>query len=153
MEPPPEQLPSTEAAVIAIREIAREFELTVRVTDDIGADRSARRTAAGAFAVTDEDGSLPHEAHAELSGSPAVEVELYSEGDAKVTVEGVEFHDLPRDVVPDFLRSVYGGAAHVKGRFFPPGYWLVVPLPGGRALKELVLSGPVLSPWLSRSVR
>ncbi|WP_030543724.1 hypothetical protein [Streptomyces albus] len=150
---PPSQLPSTEAAVTAIREIAREFELAVRVTDDIGADRSARRTAAGAFAVTDEDGSLPHEALVELSGSPGVEVELYSEGDARIAVDGVEFHDLPRDVVPGFLRSVYGGAAYVKGRFLPPGYWLVVPLPGGPDYRELVLSGPLLSPWLSRSVR
>ncbi|MBQ0983313.1 hypothetical protein KBZ10_01905 [Streptomyces sp. F63] len=152
MEPPP-HLPSTEAAVTALRQIAREFELTVRVTDDIGADRSARRTAAGAFAVTDEDGSLPHEAHVELTGSPGVEVELYSEGDAKITVDGVEFHDLPRAVVPDFLRAVYGGTAHVRGRLLPPGYWLVVPLPGGPCYRELVLSGPLLSPWLRRSVR
>ncbi|CAM5354759.1 hypothetical protein STANM309S_03434 [Streptomyces tanashiensis] len=42
----------------------------------------------------------------------------------------IEFADVPRDAVPAFLRSVHGGLAHVKGRFFPPGWWLIVPLPG-----------------------
>jgi hypothetical protein len=41
---------------------------------------------------------------------------------------------------------------HVKGTVFPPGWWLIVPLPGDETYKELVPRG-ALSPWLSRSVR
>ncbi|MFD9790822.1 hypothetical protein ACFWXK_07695 [Streptomyces sp. NPDC059070] len=145
-------LPTTESVVTAIREIARAHDLVVEVTDDIGADRSSRRGSADAFAVLDPDGSLPHEAFVELGGSPAVTVQVFAEDDAKVTVDGVEFNDLPRDSVPAFLRSVYGGLAYVKGRFFPPGWWLVVPLPGDETYKELVLGG-MLSPWLSGRVR
>ncbi|MGK4584253.1 hypothetical protein [Kitasatospora sp. HPMI-4] len=146
------QLPTTEAAVTAIREIARLHHLDVTVTDDIGADRTSRRTSAGAFAVADPDGSLPHEAFVELGGSPAVTVQLFPEGDARITVDGVEFADVPRDSVPGFLRSVYGGLARVKGRFFPPGQWLTVPLSGDETYRELVPSG-ALTPWLARSIR
>ncbi|MEU5434001.1 hypothetical protein AB0G73_11565 [Streptomyces sp. NPDC020719] len=145
-------LPSTESAVTAIREIASAYNLAVEVTDDIGADRSSRRTSSGAFAVLDPDGSLPHEAFVELGGSPAVTVQVFAEDDAKITVDGVEFNDVPRDAVPAFLRSVYGGLAYVKGRFFPPGWWLVVPLPGDETYKEIVLGG-TLTPWLSGRVR
>ncbi|MER5730133.1 hypothetical protein ABT084_17635 [Streptomyces sp. NPDC002138] len=145
-------LPSTEAAVTAIREIADDRRLTMTVTDDIGADQTSRRTSAGAFATLDPDGSLPHEAFVELAGSPAVSVRLFPEGDAKITVDDVEFHDVPRDSVPAFLRSVYGGLAHTKGRFFPPGQWLVVPLPGDETYKELI-AGTTLTPWLARSAR
>ncbi|MCW7941309.1 hypothetical protein AAW14_04395 [Streptomyces hygroscopicus] len=145
-------LPTTEAAVTAIRGIAREHGLPLTVTDDIGADRTSRRTAAGAFTVVDPDGSLPHEAFVELGGSPAVTVQLFPEGDAKITVEGVDFEDVPRDSVPGFLRSVYGGVAYVRGRFFPPGQWLIVPLPGDETYKELILH-TMLSPWLARNVR
>ncbi|MEU7045761.1 hypothetical protein AB0A77_32525 [Streptomyces varsoviensis] len=143
---------STEAAVVAVRAVAREYGLAIEVTDDIGADRSARRSAAGVGAVTDADGSLPHEAYIELGGSPRIDIELYSEGDAKISVDTVEFHDVPRDSVPDFLRSVYGGLAHVKGRFFPPGWRLVVPLPGDETYKELILRH-ALTPWLGSRVR
>ncbi|MFD9031470.1 hypothetical protein ACFVZW_10020 [Streptomyces sp. NPDC059567] len=145
-------LPTTESAVAAIREIAREYGLEMTVTDDIGADEISRRTSAGAFTVLDPDGSLPHEAFVELGGSPAVSVQLFAEDDAKITVDGVEFEDVPRDSVPAFLRSVHGGLAHVKGKFFPPGWWLVVPLPGDETYKELVLQG-MLSPWMSRQAR
>ncbi|MEU8520417.1 hypothetical protein [Streptomyces sp. NPDC048577] len=145
-------LPTTESAVTAIREVAREFDLEMSVTDDIGADRTSRRTSSGAFAVLDPDGSLPHEAFIELGGRPAVTVQVFPEDDAKITVDGLEFADVPRDSVPAFLRSVHGGLAHVKGRFFPPGWWLVVPLPGDETYKELVLRG-TLSPWMSGQVR
>ncbi|WP_406861956.1 hypothetical protein ABZO31_16375 [Streptomyces sp. HUAS MG47] len=145
-------LPTTESAVTAIREIARSENRELTVTDDIGADRTSRRTSAGAFAVLDPDGSLPHEAFVELGGSPAVSVQLYPEDDARITVDGVEFADVPRDSVPAFLRSVYEGLAHVKGRFWPAGWWLVVPLPGDETYKELVLAG-TLTPWLSSRVR
>ncbi len=74
------QLPSTEATVVAIRETAAEYGRAARVTHDIGADRSARRTAAGAFTVTDPDGGLPHEAYVEIPGSPHVAVEVYRSG-------------------------------------------------------------------------
>ncbi|MET9350858.1 hypothetical protein [Streptomyces termitum] len=148
----PPHLPSTQAAVEAVRALAREFALEMTVTDDIGADQTSRRTSAGAFVVLDEDGSLPHEAFVELGGSPSVTVRLFPEDDALITVDGVDFHDVPRDAVPGFVRAVHTGLAHVKGRFFPPGQWLIVPVPGGATYKELV---PLLTltPWLSSSVR
>lgn len=145
-------LPTTEAAVTAIRALAEEFRLSVSVTDDIGADRTSRRTSAPLFTVTDPDGSLPHEAFVELAGPPSVSVRLFPEDDAKITVEGVEFHDVPRDSVPAFLRSVYGGLAFTRGRRFPPGQWLVVPLPGDETYKELIPLS-FLTPWLARSAR
>ncbi|MFF9427317.1 hypothetical protein ACWEPZ_02275 [Streptomyces sp. NPDC004288] len=145
-------LPTTEAAVTAIREIAREFHLEMTVDDSIGADQTSRRTSSGAFAVLDPDGSLPHEAYVELGGSPSVTVQVYPEDDARITVDGIEFADVPRDAVPAFLRSVHGGLAHVKSRFFPPGWWLVVPLPGDVTYKELV-TGVTLTPWMSARVR
>lgn len=67
-------------------------------------------------------------------------------------VEGIECHDIPRDTVPAFLRSLYDGLAHVKGRAFPPGWRLVVPLPGDRAHKEVIPSAGLTS-WLSGRVR
>ncbi|MEU5211466.1 hypothetical protein [Streptomyces sp. NPDC020742] len=149
---PHPHLPTTEAAVAAVREVAHAHRLELTVTDDIGADRTSRRTAAGAFTVLDPDGSLPHEALVELGGSPAVTVRLFPEDDALITVEGVEFADVSRDAVPAFLRSVYGGLAHVRTRFFPPGQWLVVPLPGDETYREPVLPAG-LSPWLARRVR
>lgn len=145
-------LPTTESAVAAIREIAREFGLEMTVTDDIGADQTSRRTSAGAFTVLDPDGTLPHEAFVELGGSPSITVRLYPEGDATITVEDVEFADVPRDSVPAFLRSAHGGLAYVKGRFFPPGWRLIVPLPGDETYKELIV-GVSLTPWLSGRVR
>lgn len=145
-------LPSTEAAVIAVREVAKAYSLEVTVTDDIGTDQTSRRTSAGAFVVTDADGSLPHEAFVELGGVPAVTVQVFPEDDARITVDGVVFDDVPRDSVPAFLRSVYGGTAYVRSRFLPPGQWLVVPLPGDETYKELV-PRTMLSPWLSRSFR
>ncbi|WP_367436283.1 hypothetical protein [Streptomyces celluloflavus] len=144
-------LPTTEAAVTAIREIADEYHLELTVTDDIGADQTSRRTSSGAFTVLDADGSLPHEAFVELGGSPAVSVQIFPEDDARITVDSVTFADVPRDSVPAFLRSVYGGLAHVKGRTFPPGQWLVVPLPGDETYKELIFRG--LSPWMARTFR
>ncbi|RPF44029.1 hypothetical protein EDD96_0546 [Streptomyces sp. Ag109_G2-6] len=146
------RLPTTESAVRAIREIAEEYRRTATVTDDIGADRTSRRTAADPFATLDPDGSLPHEAFVEVDGTPAVSVRLHPEGDAKITVDHVEFHDVPRDAVPAFLRSVYGGLAHTRGRFFPPGLWLVVPLPGDEVYKEPVTSLHP-TPWLLRNSR
>ncbi|MFE7098617.1 hypothetical protein [Streptomyces erythrochromogenes] len=145
-------LPTTESAVAAIRAVAAEHRRAVTVTEDIGADRTSRRSSAPLFAVADPDGSLPHEAFVELGGSPAVDVRLFPDGDAEVTVDGVEFQDLPRDSVPSFLTAVYGGLAFVKGRFFPPGYHLYVPLPGDETYKERI-PGVSLTPWLSGRVR
>ncbi|MEV0916132.1 hypothetical protein AB0I93_18005 [Streptomyces sp. NPDC049967] len=145
-------LPTTEAAVAAVREVARAYGLEMTVTDDIGADRTSRRASAGAFAVLDAGGALPHEAFIELGGTPVVTVQVFPEDDAKITVEGVEFNDIPRDSVPAFLRSVYGGTAHVKAKRFPAGRWLVVALPGDETYKELI-ARTMLSPWLVRSTR
>ncbi|MEU3395696.1 hypothetical protein ACVW0K_003584 [Streptomyces filamentosus] len=145
-------LPSTQAAVVAVRALAEEFRLEMTVSDDIGADQTSRRTSAGVFQVLDEDGSLPHEAFIELGGSPSVSVLLYPEDDARITVDGVEFADVPRDAVPGFVRALHTGLAYVKGRFFPPGQWLIVPVPGGETYKELVPM-MTLTPWLNSRFR
>ncbi|MFJ9945287.1 hypothetical protein [Streptomyces erythrochromogenes] len=145
-------LPTTESAVAAIRAVAAAYGRAMAVTEDIGADRTSRRTSAPLFSVADPDGSLPHEAFVELGGSPAVSVRLFPEDDAEITVDGVEFPDLPRDCVPPFLTAVYSGLAFVKGRFFPPGYHLHVPLPGDETYRERI-QGVSLTPWLSGRVR
>ncbi|MFD5003058.1 hypothetical protein CJI59_08685 [Streptomyces sp. Alain-F2R5] len=147
-----QQLPTTQAAVTALRAIAEEYALEIEVTDDIGADQTSRRSAAGVGVVVDTDGSIPHEAFVEFGGVPRVSVRLFHEGDALIDVEGVECHDIPRDDVPAFLRSVFGGLAYVKGRRFPPAYRLIVPLPGDRTHKEFVPM-ILLTPWLSSRVR
>lgn len=146
-----DHLPTTEAAVTALRAIADTYGLAFEVTHDIGADRTSRRTAAGVGVTTDPDGSLPHEAHVELGGRPAVSVRLYPDDDALITVDGVECPDVDRDDVPAFLRALYEGHAWVKARRFPPSHTLMVPLPGDRVHKEhLPMS---LSPWLAGRVR
>ncbi|MFE5623472.1 hypothetical protein ACFQ8S_15530 [Streptomyces virginiae] len=145
-------LPTTESAVAAIRAVAAEYRRPMTVTDDIGADQTSRRSSAPLFAVTDADGSLPHEAFVELGGSPAISVRLFPDDDAAIVLDGVEFQDVPREHVPAFLTSVYSGLAFVKGRFFPPGYKLFVPLPGDETYKERI-PGVSLTPWLSGRVR
>ncbi|MFF3642996.1 hypothetical protein [Streptomyces sp. NPDC002564] len=152
-----DHLHSTEAALTALRGLAREHDREIEISHDIGADRTSRRTAAGVGTTTDPDGSLPHEAFVEFGGSPRISVRLYpddgdADADALITVEGVECPDVPRDAVPAFVRSVLGGLAHVKGKRFPPGYLLVVPLPGDETYKEWI---PLmtLTPWLSARVR
>lgn len=147
-----DHLPTTEAAVTALRAIAAEYAREIQVSHDIGADQTSRRSASGVGVTTDPDGSLPHEAYVEFGGSPVVDVRLFPDDDALIKVEGVEFHDIPRDEVPGFLRSVFGGLAYVKGRFFPPGYFLIVPLPGDRTYKQAVTMIS-LTPWLSGRVR
>ncbi|CAA22224.1 MULTISPECIES: hypothetical protein [Streptomyces] len=147
-----EHLPTTQSAVTALRAVAEEYALEIEVTDDIGADQTSRHSAAGVGVTTDADDSLPHEAFVEFGGVPRVSVRLFHEGDALLTVENVEFPDVERDDVPAFLRSVFGGLAYVQGRRFPPGYRLIVPLPGDRAHKEHV-SMLLLTPWLSSRVR
>ncbi|WP_405616216.1 hypothetical protein [Streptomyces sp. NBC_00076] len=145
-------LPSTEAAVTALRALADEYGREIEVTHDIGADQTSRRSAAGIGVTTDPDGSLPHEAHVEFGGIPRVSVRLYLDDDALIDIEGVECPDIPRDDVSAFLRSVFGDLTHVRARRFPPGYFLIVPLPGDRTHKEYV---PLitLTPWLSGRLR
>ncbi|MFI6933572.1 hypothetical protein [Streptomyces sp. NPDC050287] len=147
-----DHFPTTEAAVTALRALADDFAREIEVAHDIGADQTSRRSAAGVGVTTDPDGSLPHEAYVEFGGIPRVSVRLYPDDDALIDVEGVECPDIPRDDVPAFLRSVFGDLAHVKGRRFRPGYFLIVPLPGDRTHKEYI---PMitLSPWLSGRVR
>ncbi|WP_217545994.1 hypothetical protein [Streptomyces sp. GbtcB6] len=147
-----EHLPTTEAAVGALRAIAAEHGREIEVTHDIGADQTSRRSAAGFGVTTDPDGSLPHEAYADFGGLPRVSVRLFPEDDALITVEGVQFHDVPRDDVPAFLHSVFGGLAHVRARRFPPAATLVVPLAGDRTYKEH-LAAHLLTPWLSSRIR
>ncbi|MGI5376671.1 hypothetical protein ACQEV2_20975 [Streptomyces sp. CA-251387] len=147
-----DHLPTTEAAVTALRALAAEYAREIEVSHDIGADQTSRRSAAGVGVTTDPDGSLPHEAYVELGGLPRVTVRLYPEDDALITVEGVECPDVRRDDVPAFLRSLFDDVAHVKARRFPPGHFLVVPLPGDRTHREYL---PMinLTPWLSSRVR
>ncbi|MEV0121759.1 hypothetical protein AB0I16_09395 [Streptomyces sp. NPDC050703] len=151
-----EHLHSNEAAVDALREVAREYNREIEVSHDIGADQTTRRSAAGIGVTTDPDGSLPHEALVEFGGSPRLMVRLYPEddgdADALITVEDVECHDIPRDQVPAFVRSVFGGLAHVRAKRFPPGYRLVVPLPGDETYTEYIPM-VLLTPWLSSRVR
>ncbi|MEU5765732.1 hypothetical protein ABZ782_07405 [Streptomyces asoensis] len=146
-----DHLPSTEAAVTALRTIATHYGLAIRVTHDIGADQTSRRSSAGVGVTTDPDGSMPHEAHVELGGRPSVSVRLFPDDDALITVDGVECPDVDRDDVPAFLRSLYEGHAWVKARRFPPGNFLMVPLPQDRVHKEFILGG--LTPWLGGRVR
>jgi hypothetical protein len=148
----PEHLPTTQAAVTALTALAARYAREIEVSDDIGADQTSRRSSAGFGVTTDPDGSLPHEAYVEFGGVPRVSVRLYPDDDALITVEGIECPDIARDDVPAFLRSVFEGLAHVRARRFPPGYRLVVPLPGDRAHTEYVPMF-LLSPWLSRNVR
>ncbi|CAM5507459.1 hypothetical protein SAMN05428938_3403 [Streptomyces sp. KS_5] len=147
-----DQFPTTESAVTALRTLAAEYGREIEVSHDIGADQTSRRSAAGVGITMDPDGSLPHEAHVDLGGSPQVSVRLFPEDDALLTVEGVECPDVPRDDVPAFLRSLYDGLAHVKARRFPPGYFLIVPLPGDRTHREF-MPMITLTPWLSSRVR
>ena len=147
-----DQFPTTESAVTALRTLAAEYGREIEVSHDIGADQTSRRSAAGVGITMDPDGSLPHEASVDLGGSPQVSVRLFPEDDALITVEGVECPDVPRDDVPAFLRSLYDGLAHVKARRFPPGYFLIVPLPGDRTHREF-MPMITLTPWLSSRVR
>lgn len=147
-----DQFPTTESAVTALRTLAAEYGREIEVSHDIGADHTSRRSAAGVGSTMDPDGSLPHEAYVDLGGSPRVSVRLFPEDDALITVEGVECPDVPRDDVPAFLRSLYDDLAHVKARRFPPGYFLIVPLPGDRTHREF-MPMITLTPWLSSRVR
>ncbi|WP_410177123.1 hypothetical protein [Streptomyces fungicidicus] len=61
-----EHLPSTEAAVTALRALAGVHGREMVVTQGIGAERTSRATAAGVGVTVDPDGSLPHEAHVEV---------------------------------------------------------------------------------------
>ena len=147
-----DHFPTTESAVTALRDLAAAYDRAIEVTHDIGADQTSRRSAAGVGVTMDPDGSLPHEAYVELGGSPRVSVRLFPDDDALVTVEGVDCPDIDRDDVLAFVRSVYDGLAHVRARRFPPGHFLIVPLPGDRTHREFL---PMLSltPWLSTRVR
>ena len=147
-----DHFPTTESAVTALRALASEYGRAIEVTHDIGADQTSRRSAVGVGVTTDPDGSLPHEAYVELGGSPRVSVRLYPDDDALITVEAVDCPDVDRDDVPAFVRALYDGLAHVRVRRFPPGHFLIVPLPGDRTHKEFM---PPLSltPWLSTRVR
>ncbi|CAL9486943.1 hypothetical protein [Streptomyces sp. enrichment culture] len=147
-----DQLPTTEAAVTALRALAETYEREIEVSHDIGADQTSRRSAAGVGVVTDPDGSLPHEAHVEFGGHPRVRVRLYPEDDALIDIDGVKCPDVPREDVPAFLRSVFEDRAYVKARRFPPGYFLIVPMPGDRTHKEFIPQ-LLLTPWLSARVR
>ncbi len=139
--------------------LAERRGLPVAVEHAIGADESSRRTAAGAFAVTDEDGSLPHEALLEIPATdgpdgapftPRIAVQLFEEGDAHITLDGVTFHDLPREATPAFLEAVFDRRAHLRTTWYPPFCRLVVTLDGELSYKEVVpMAYGGLSRWMS----
>lgn len=54
-----DHVPTTEAAVTALRSLAGAYQCEIEVTHDIGADQTSRRTAAGVGVTTDPDGALP----------------------------------------------------------------------------------------------
>ncbi|NGO73644.1 hypothetical protein G5C65_36035 [Streptomyces sp. SB3404] len=149
------EMPSTESAVTAIRAVAERYGHQVTIEHAIGADESSRRTAAGAFAVTDEDGSLPHEALLEIPAaesplSPEIAVQVFAEGDAHITLDGITFHDVPRERAPAFLETVFDGRARVKLTWYPPYCRLIVALPGDRTYKEVVpMAHGGLSRWMN----
>ena len=147
-----DHLPTTEAAVTVLRALADEYAREFEVEHDIGADRTSRRSAAGVGVTADPDGSLPHEAHVVFGGLPRVSVRLYPDDDALITVEGVECPDVDRDDVPAFVRSLFDDRAFVRSRRFPPGRFLIVPLPHDRTHREY-LPALGLTPWLSARVR
>ncbi|WP_229376267.1 hypothetical protein [Streptomyces spirodelae] len=154
----PPQIHSTESAVSVLTALAERRGLPVSVEHAIGADESSRRTAAGAFAVTDEDGSLPHEALLEIPATqgpdgapftPRITVQLFEEGDAHITLDGVIFHDLPREATPAFLEAVFDKRAHLRRTWYPPFCRLVVTLDDDLSYKEVVPVAYGLSPWLN----
>lgn len=144
---------STESAVDAVLAVAERYGRRATVEHSIGTDQSGRRLASGAFAVTDPDGSLPHEAFIEIDGRPTVQIHAFSEGDAHLTVDTVEFTGVPRTHLPAFLDAVYGGRAWVRARLLPPSLALIVPLPGDITYKELILGPWNLTPWLNSIIR
>ncbi|MFT2015447.1 hypothetical protein ACMA1D_06290 [Streptomyces sp. 796.1] len=144
---------STESAVAAVTEMADSHGREATVEHSIGADQSGRRLASGAFTVVDPDGSLPHEAYIEIAGRPTVCIEIFSEGDASITVDTVEFIGVPREQLPAFLDAVYGGRAWVRGRRFPPTLHLIVPIPGDITYKEPILGPWNMTPWLNGLIR
>ncbi|UYM24494.1 hypothetical protein NQP46_17185 [Streptomyces albus] len=76
-------LATTQAAVLAVREVAGHFHRTGEVTEEIGADRVSRPPAVTPSLWTaDAEELLAHEAYIELSGTPSVQVRLYADGDA-----------------------------------------------------------------------
>ena len=155
------RLPSTEAAVGAVRDVAERYGLghLVTVEHAIGADESSRRSGAGAFAVTDPDGSLPHEAWLEIAAAektgpprltPHITVQIFEEGDAHITLDGVTFHDVPREQAPAFLDAALGGRARLRTTWWPPYCRLIVALPGDRTYKEVVpMAHGGLSRWMN----
>ncbi|MEU4114773.1 hypothetical protein AB0F71_09810 [Kitasatospora sp. NPDC028055] len=140
-------LPTTQAAVLAIEAVAARHGRTVRAQHDIGSDR----TFAGLVGQDGEPGAIPHEALLEFDGSPRTAVRLFIHDEAAVTVEGIAF-DVPRDSVPAFLNSVWSGLVHVKVRTFPPSSTLIVTVPGEPGYRE-ALGVHDLTPWLSGKIR
>ncbi|MEU3958523.1 hypothetical protein AB0F42_01545 [Streptomyces buecherae] len=147
------RIDSTESAVAAVLAVAERYGRQASVEHSIGADQSGRRLAAGAFSVADPDGSLPHEAFIEIPGRPTVQIHTFSEGDANITLDTVEFTGVPREQAPAFLDAVFGGRAWIRTRLFPASQVLIVPLPGDVTYKEPVLGTGNLTPWLNSIIR
>ncbi|MFF2076008.1 hypothetical protein ACFVXG_14760 [Kitasatospora sp. NPDC058162] len=140
-------LPTTQAAVLAIEAVAARHGRAVRAEHDIGGDQ----TFAGLIGQDDGPHTLPHEALLEFDGSPRTAVRLFTHDEAAVTVEGIAF-DVPRDSVPAFLHALWSDLVHVKVRTFPPSSTLIVTVPGEPSYRE-ALGVHDLTPWLSGKIR
>ncbi|MGW3073327.1 MULTISPECIES: hypothetical protein [unclassified Kitasatospora] len=151
---PPQHLPTTQSAVLAIEAVAARHGRTVRAQHDIGRDRTFAGLV-GPDGPGDEldgaCGTIPHEALLEFDGSPAVTVRLFTHDEVTVTVEGIAF-DVDRDRVPGFLNAVWSDLAHVKARTFPPSTTLIVTVPGEPSHREDV-GVRDLTPWLAGRIR
>ncbi|MFE2970215.1 hypothetical protein ACFXKC_42485 [Streptomyces sp. NPDC059340] len=145
---------STEAVTRALCAVATEHRQVVTSEEHvIGADQVSRRTGDPMLTATDPDGSLPDEAWLEFGPQPSVSATVYPDGDVKLTVDGVEFSQVPWEDAPAFLQSVYEGLAWVEGRVFPPRRSLVVPVPGDRTYREKIFTRLPLTPWLWNRAR
>ncbi|MFJ3973832.1 hypothetical protein [Streptomyces sp. NPDC090021] len=136
--------PTTQSAIVAIRETAAEFGHAIAVEEEIGNDDSSAGLSVDRR--DDADNFFSHEAFIRIGGRPAIEVCLYDHDEARVGLDGVEF-DVPRDSVPAFPHAVWSGLVHVKTRVFPPSGTLIVTLPGEPSYREPLLS-PNVTPWL-----
>jgi hypothetical protein len=139
--------PSTEATAAAVREVAAHHGRTVTVEQPVADAAGGPSSVSGPGPVDGTEETLLR-----LGGSPVVEVRCGGHAGVHVTVDGITFHDLPRVRVPVFLGAVFSGTAFVKSRVFPPGQWLVVPLPGDEAYNERI-DLPELTPWLTHVAR
>jgi hypothetical protein len=140
----PVPLPSTQAVIDAVRATAARHGREVSLSEDIGDDITSAGPDLSRPAM--DASFFTHEAYLELSGVPAIAIEVRDHDLLRVDVDGVQL-DVARDRVPDVLEAVWGGRAWVHR---PSAPVLHVALPGDVTYREAVL---VWTPWLMRITR